>query len=381
MQLLRIAPHRLYFFSGMLAILIMFGWWGYRLPALSAGGLQTHAMLMPLGFFPLFILGFTFTAGPKWLAMPDERRGFVLAGASYLTGVAAQVFSDISGLSWTGLAGSVLMLLAWLGVTLRWAGICGSSAVKDRWHGWVLLFGMMHGTVALFCLMLVRAGLPQYTVLTTALAVFGFLLPVFLNVCHRMLPFFSQNVVQPYQMWKPYWLLATWVVCCELIVIGQGFSLPVMTAIGAASLCLSSMIALYRWQSYRCLNNRLLAMLHYAFVWLPVSAALLLAQASGLHTGSAAVHGFALGLMGTMLIGFVSRVSFGHSGRPLQAPDWLWLVYWAAHFAAALRVLASLLQLTVLMHLSLALWIVCLLVWGFKLFPVYLLPRADGKAG
>jgi hypothetical protein len=148
-------------------------------------GLQTHAMLMPLGFFPLFILGFTFTAGPKWLAMPDEKRGFVLAGASYLTGVAGQVVADISGLSWAGLAGSVLMLLAWLGVTLRWAGICGSSAVKDRWHGWVLLSGMMHGAVALFTMMLVRAGLPQYTLLTTALAVFGFLLPVFLNVCHR----------------------------------------------------------------------------------------------------------------------------------------------------------------------------------------------------
>jgi hypothetical protein len=56
--------------------------------------------------------------------------------------------------------------------------------------------------------------------------------------------------------------------------------------------------------------------------------------------------------MGTMLIGFVSRVSFGHSGRPLQAPDWLWLVYWSAHFAAALRVLASLLQLTVLIGIA-----------------------------
>jgi uncharacterized protein involved in response to NO len=264
MQLLRIAPHRLYFFSGMLAILVMFSWWGYRLPALSAWGLQTHAMLMPLGFFPLFILGFTFTAGPKWLAMPDEKRGFVLAGASYLTGVAGQVVADISGLSWAGLAGSVLMLLAWLGVTLRWAGICGSSAVKDRWHGWVLLSGMMHGAVALFTMMLVRAGLPQYTLLTTALAVFGFLLPVFLNVCHRA------AILQPecgaaLSDVEAYWLLATWVACCELIVIGEGFALPVMTAGGAAGLCLSSMTALYRWQSYRCLNNRLLAMLHYAF--------------------------------------------------------------------------------------------------------------------
>jgi hypothetical protein len=83
--------------------------------------------------------------------------------------------------------------------------------------------------------------------------------------------------------------------------------------------------------------------------------------------------------MGTMLIGFVSRVSFGHSGRPLQAPDWLWLVYWSAHFAAALRVLASLLQLTALMQVSLTIWIIAILVWGAKLLPAYLQPRADGS--
>jgi uncharacterized protein involved in response to NO len=82
------------------------------------------------------------------------------------------------------------------------------------------------------------------------------------------------------------------VACCELIVIGEGFALPVMTAGGAAGLCLSSMTAPYRWQSYRCLNNRLLAMLHYAFVWLPVSAALLLAHQVCISVAPAS--GFAL---------------------------------------------------------------------------------------
>jgi len=42
-----------------------------------------HAILMPLGVFPLFILGFTFTAGPRWLSVESDDHYFLLHGGSY----------------------------------------------------------------------------------------------------------------------------------------------------------------------------------------------------------------------------------------------------------------------------------------------------------
>ena len=46
-----------------------------------------HALLMSLGFMPLFFAGFLFTAGPKWLGMPEvPARSLLPFVLAYLVG-------------------------------------------------------------------------------------------------------------------------------------------------------------------------------------------------------------------------------------------------------------------------------------------------------
>jgi uncharacterized protein involved in response to NO len=122
-------------------------------------------------------------------------------------------------------------------------------------------------------------------------------------------------------------------------------------------------------------------MLHLSFAWLAIVFALQAAGAYGVSVGSAPVHALALGFMGTMLVAFVSRVTYGHSGRPLQASGLLWSIYLGLHIAALLRILGSLLSYSFLITVSATAWLALLACWIAMMLPIYLKARADGQAG
>lgn len=381
MKRLALAPHRLYFFLGAIAVLILFSWWWLHLQSGRSLAVPLHALLMPLGVFPLFILGFTFTAGPKWLAVNDEPHNFLLHGGTYFGGLILVLIASTLELPPLRMSGFALMLAAWCAVTLRWARLLIHSQVKDKRHAQALLLAMTGGILAIFAAFLWSAGLNDAWIAARQLAFFSFLLPVFLTVCHRMLPFFSSNVILAYTMWRPYWLLASWITACWCLAIAGIFGAHVVEALIASLLSLSFANTSWRWGLFRSLQNRLLAMLHLSFAWLSIVFALQAASAFGAQIGSAMVHALALGFMGTMLVAFVSRVSFGHSGRPLQVSNLLWGLYLALHAAALLRVTASVSAIPQMMNISASVWLLLLAVWVGLMLPIYVNARTDGQPG
>jgi uncharacterized protein involved in response to NO len=381
MKRLALAPHRLYFFLGAIAVLILFSWWWLHVQSGRNLAVPLHALLMPLGVFPLFILGFTFTAGPKWLAVDEPPHNFLLHGGTYFGGLMLVLIASTLELPPLRMSGFALMLAAWCAVTLRWGRLVIHSQVKDKRHPQALLLAMTGGVLAIFAAFLWSAGLTDAWIAARQLAFFAFLLPVFLTVCHRMLPFFSSTVIKPYAMWRPYWLLGSWITACWGLAIAGIFGAHLIEALIATLLSFSFANTSWRWGLFRSLQNRLLAMLHLSFAWLAIVFALQAASAFGAQIGSAMVHALALGFMGTMLVGFVSRVSFGHSGRPLQVSNLLWVIYLALHVAALLRVAASLTAIPQMMRLSASIWLLLLLTWVGLMLPIYIKARADGQAG
>ena len=73
------APHRIAFAAGAFMLALSALWWAAVIMARAAGlelpwalsPAAAHGLMMVLGFMPLFIAGFAFTAGPRWLGLPE----------------------------------------------------------------------------------------------------------------------------------------------------------------------------------------------------------------------------------------------------------------------------------------------------------------------
>jgi uncharacterized protein involved in response to NO len=142
------------------------------------------------------------------------------------------------------------------------------------------------------------------------------------------------------------------------------------------------------WQPWKCMRPGLLAVLHIAFAWLPVAFVLYAVQDVALAAGGrqvlglAPLHALAIGFFGSMLVAMVTRVTHGHSGRPLQMGAVPWLCFALLQAVALLRIRAELggdrdLWLVV----AGAGWLVAFLPWVLRSAWIYLTPRADGKPG
>jgi uncharacterized protein involved in response to NO len=88
-----------------------------------------------------------------------------------------------------------------------------------------------------------------------------------------------------------------------------------------------------------------------------------------------------------MVLGMASRVTLGHSGRPLVLDQFSWLLFLGFQITVALRIAPDILPevwgidgrgLYMLAGLC---WLTCLSLWTRRYAPIYWRQRADGKPG
>jgi uncharacterized protein involved in response to NO len=126
----------------------------------------------------------------------------------------------------------------------------------------------------------------------------------------------------------------------------------------------------------------LLKVLIWGFAWAPVGFGLSGLVSIGLPLGLAPTHALMIGFSGSLLVAMVTRVTQGHSGRPLDMFALAWLAFGAIQLASVLRVWAALKfeQPALLLAAALA-FLMGLLPWLLRNAAVYLLPRIDGRNG
>lgn len=383
-QRLLSVPHRGYFGAGVLAILSLAAWWSSLMmhPANNAyPPMLVHALMMPLGIFPLFMLGFIFTAGPKWLNVTAPGGNLPLA-AGYLLGVLLSLAGFAAGGSWPAL-GLLTMQLIWSVAALKWLACIRQSKAADKYHAICLMIAMTMGAVTLMLALLwVRSGDGMLWMAARSFSLWAFLLPVFLTVSHRMIPFFTQSALPAIAAWRPKALLNLWLAGCLLLAISCTWDMPLTGAAIAFLLSISLAYTSWRWGLRASLGNRLLAMLHLSFAWLSPALALEGLSLLGVQVGAAPAHAIALGFCCTMLVGFVTRVTLGHGGRALSADNTYWAIYLGLHGVAVVRVAVALAILpTAMLHIASGIWLVLLLAWAARVLPIYWRPRLDGKPG
>lgn len=105
------------------------------------------------------------------------------------------------------------------------------------------------------------------------------------------------------------------------------------------------LLRLSQWGSRYTLNNPLLWSLHCAYLCL---AAGLMFVALSFFTEAVriadAFHLITVGAFGGMILAMISRVSLGHTGRPLQVNNWMVLAFLFIFIAVVLRVVLAVLD-------------------------------------
>lgn len=143
-------------------------------------------------------------------------------------------------------------------------------------------------------------------------------------------------------------------------------------------------VRLSRWRSTLTLDNPLLWSLHLSYLFIVLSLGLMGLYHIGIDIPlTSALHGLTIGGMGLMILAMISRVSLGHTGRPLKVGRWIMLAYVAIAIATILRVLAPLItyQLNTWYLLGSICWVFAYMAFVVTYWPVLTKPRADGRPG
>jgi uncharacterized protein involved in response to NO len=338
-----------------------------------------HAHEMVFGFAMPVVAGFLLSAVATWTGLPGTRgwRLQLLFGLWLVARVILWLLPAQASLAW--LADTAFILLLAYELTRRvWA--------VRQWRN--MLF-----TPILLALALLNSA--SYwsidnPLLSTRLhysAVWMITLLVVI-IGGRVTPLFTGNRLGFKIAALPLWF--------EYLAMGITALIGLVTAIwpwqqsGSALslLCLcGGLIHLFRlqhWQGWRTRKEPLLWSMHLSYLCIPL-AMLGLAMTGGDPAAiKNIIHLLAIGTIGGMILAMMSRVSLGHTGRPLEVPGYLAAAFGMVFLAAILRALLPLWDIT-LTHwawrLSAGLWIVAFLLFLVRYIPVLTRARVDGKLG
>lgn len=392
------APHRLFFFLGMINLIVASTWWLATMllrllhPDLLVvpHGLSSHLhpVVMIYGFFPFFIFGFAFTAAPRWLQMPPPAlQQYLLPGAGM--GLA---FLSLFPAMFAGQGAVVFALALYAGCAgllwLRFSALIAASRVMDKVHARVVQLSLAIGGITLLVAVFGIATGHEWRDLARSAGVWGFLVPLICAVCHRMLPFFSASTLGGSHLWRPWWLLIAMVLGAWLHGVLEFFGAARWLWIVDGPMAFICFTMVWRWGLIQSLTNRLLAMLHLSFVWLAIAYTLsfvqaLLALLGIASLGMAPLHAVSIGFLASITMAMVTRVTCGHAGRMLAADKVTWSLFLVFQLAAVSRVAAEAFPAHYLgfIVLTAAIWFACFGVWAWRNAAIYLAPRQDGMAG
>jgi uncharacterized protein involved in response to NO len=157
-------------------------------------------------------------------------------------------------------------------------------------------------------------------------------------------------------------------------------------AAGAVALVAALLNAwrLHGWQGSRTLREPILWVLHLGYLWLAIGLAWKgVVNLTGLLSPADALHGLAIGAVGTMTLAIMSRATLGHTGRQLHAPSLVVASYLLVTAATVARLAATLApaQSLSLLGLSGALWSLAFAAFAIRLGPALFQRRANGRPG
>lgn len=395
------APHRVMFLPGALQLvlaLVLVAWevggrslglWAA--PAWVSPPAWTHGYLMLFGLFPWFVFGFAMTAMPNWTGVRLARGAWLASALPMIAGIVLFYAGLVTSRALV-VAGGLVHLAGWVAGTVALARLVRAGRSRDVQAVSIVALLVVGACSAGLFLAAIAREEAAWVATAAAAGLWLFLLPLFLVVSHRLVPFFSSRVLSGYAMYRPSFSLPFLGAACALHFALESASLPGWTWVADAPMAAWVGWLAWKWGLAQSFRARLLAMLHVSLVVLAVALAFHAVASLATLAGHPALFGrgplhlLAVGYIAAMSIGMVSRVSLGHSGRALEADRITWYGYLAIIGAGAARALADFAPLagaprTALVALAAVAWIAITVSWAARFVPTYLRPRADERPG
>ena len=376
------------FLGGTLFSIIIIAWWSYfwlnPFNWQPYGGpiwWDGHEMLF--GFGASIVVGFLLTAVQTWTGVIGLRgRPLLVLALAWLLGRLLLAFGARLPL-WLVMAGDLLFLI--------FAAIAMAYPVFRAKQRQNMIF------VPILAILALLNGISHWGVVTNQpevaqLSLHGAIMMFVLIIAilgGRVIPFFTANGAGVEKKPPIKWLEIVSIVSIMLLVAVAFFGFNKVPS--NLLLAFSGIAAIangwrfLRWNGQHCAKIPLLWSLHLSYAFIPLGLIVLALFAAG-HTSSlsAAMHCFTAGAMGGMILAMISRVTLGHTGRPLQPPKLMSLGYIAIIVGATLRVVfpgwfpdGS----SWAIGLAGGLWVLGYGIYVFYYGPMLVSTRADGRPG
>lgn len=374
--------------AGLYAPLAVAAWLGVWLGSLPAPGwlapASWHAHEMLFGVVAAAIAGFLLTAAPVWTGRP------ALRGAPLAALVALFAAGRLAMLA----AGTLPKALV-AALDLAFLPCVAAVLARTVWRSGQR---QNYGVVALVgVLALANAGVHAQALGVTADSASRALrftadavVLLIVVIGGRITPPFTTNALLrtgvTVSAASPPWLDRLAVSATALFAAVDLFA-PRTAASGAFATVAGLAVAarMTGWQTLRTGRDPLVWSLHAGMAWVALGLGLVAAgDLGGFVPATAGLHALTAGAMGSMILAVMTRVSLGHTGRPLVLPRGAAAAYALVHAGAIARVGAALAP----EETQRAWLVVGGLLWAaaFALFAalyarILLRPRVDGKEG
>jgi len=368
-------------FSG-LAIAWWIYFWSHPFNWTPYGGaIWWHAHEMIFGFAMAIVTGFLLTAVRTWTGIAGVSGKKLMLFVSIWIVARILIFLNFSISPW-------IVAIIDLGYLIVAAGLMAYPVIKvKQWRNlmfvpilsiFAALNGMSHwANYSNQADLAIQAFHGAIILLTLIITIIG----------GRVIPMFTSNGCGCVKA-TPILIVESLSILPILVIVGLatygfqevhfwllfGFSILAATA---------NLFRFSRWGFQHTKNTPLVWSLHLAYLFIPVGYLLLAFFAAGyISSISAALHSFTIGAIGGIILAMISRVSLGHTGRPLKSMKAISWAYLFIAFGAIVRVVVpELLAEYYLLGISFSgiLWVISFGLFSVLFFPILTRARPDGR--
>ncbi|WP_067982471.1 NnrS family protein [Neptuniibacter pectenicola] len=372
---------RPFFLAGALSAVILITLWlviysrGYQ-PNYYGLGIHWHAHEMLFGFSIAIIAGFLLTAVRTWTNV-QTLYGWPLA-ALFALWLLARLLPAFESVPHMLIALTDLAFIPLVAVSIAWP-IIKSQNYKNLLFVPILLSFFIANLLVHLELM----GLTEGT-LAKGIHLGLFLIIMVISIIGgRVIPFFTEKGVAGTQSTKYAFIERTIIPLTALWVISTLTHYTIVIAVLSAALGMMNLIRLWGWFSRKIFAVPLVWILQLSYLFVIIGYLFYPLSLLDLLNPSIAYHAFAVGGIGGLTLGMMSRVSLGHTGRPLAAGPMMITAFVLLMLSALLRISIDIMPLsyTGTLHLSGSLWIIAWLLFLIKYTSILIKPRVDGLYG